>query len=115
MKKIKLDYFQTLFLQKRDQIIQSSTPEAVVPDGGDETDKIQSAIINGLSEAIILRDKNTLKKLNQALKRIEDGTFGTCEDCEEAIGEARLHAIPDANLCIHCMEKQEREAKQYRK
>ena len=55
------------------------------------------------------REKSLLSKLDLALKKIEDGTFGICEICEEPIGKKRLEARPETTLCIKCKEDQERE------
>ena len=53
-----------------------------------------------------------LQKLKLALHRIEDGSFGCCSDCGEAISAIRLKARPTAELCISCKEVQEKEEKQ---
>ena len=50
-----------------------------------------------------------LFQLDLALKKIDDGTFGICEICEEPIGKKRLEARPETTLCIKCKEDQERE------
>ena len=50
-----------------------------------------------------------LTKLDLALKKITDGTFGVCEICDEPIGKKRLEARPETTLCIKCKEDQERE------
>ena len=55
------------------------------------------------------REKSLLSKLDLALKKIEDGSFGVCEVCEEPIGKKRLEARPETTLCIKCKEDQERE------
>jgi DnaK suppressor protein len=55
------------------------------------------------------RDKFLLSKLDLAIKKIDDGTFGACEMCEETIGKKRLEARPETSLCIRCKEDQERE------
>lgn len=47
------------------------------------------------------------KKIFRALKKIEDGTFGECEECGSEISLSRLWARPTAELCIHCKEEQE--------
>ena len=52
--------------------------------------------------------ENVLKAINDALQRIEDGTFGTCGRCEQPIAEERLEAIPYANRCIDCKRLEER-------
>jgi RNA polymerase-binding transcription factor DksA len=43
-----------------------------------------------------------LKRIDAALERIEDGTYGTCLTCGEAISDARLAAVPEAALCRNC-------------
>ncbi len=52
-----------------------------------------------------------LKKLNQALERIESGTFGLCKECDAEVGYERLMARPTADLCINCKEESEMEEK----
>ena len=53
------------------------------------------------------RERKLIKKINDALTRIEDGTFGICEECGENIGVPRLKARPVTKLCINCKSKQE--------
>jgi DnaK suppressor protein len=55
------------------------------------------------------RDRKLIKKINEALDRIEDGTFGVCEDCDEEIGIPRLKARPVTTLCIECKSRREEE------
>lgn len=59
------------------------------------------------------RDKSLLAKLDLALKKIEDGTFGNCESCDEPIGKKRLEARPETSLCIRCKEDQERDERTF--
>ena len=49
-----------------------------------------------------------LQKIDKALKKLDEGVFGICEDCEEPIGIKRLEARPETELCIRCKEDQER-------
>ena len=53
------------------------------------------------------RNKGLVRKIEQALEKIDNGTFGTCEECEEDIPEGRLKARPVTTLCIACKRKQE--------
>jgi len=53
------------------------------------------------------RERKLIKKITQALQRIEDGEFGVCVECGEDIGIARLKARPMTTLCINCKSKQE--------
>ncbi len=49
-----------------------------------------------------------LRRLNDALKRIENGTYGVCEDCDSKIPVKRLEAYPAARFCIACKSKREK-------
>lgn len=51
-------------------------------------------------------DAKILQAIEEALKRIDKGTFGVCRDCGEMIAPARLNAIPWTRVCIVCKEKQ---------
>ncbi len=53
-------------------------------------------------------DRQFLQKIEDALERIEDGEYGICSSCDEAIGLKRLEAVPWARFCIKCQELQER-------
>ena len=53
------------------------------------------------------KDKDKLEALNNALKRIEDGSYGKCIDCKDEISEDRLTAIPYTLRCVNCMAKYE--------
>ncbi len=59
------------------------------------------------------RELNHLKKIDAALAKFEDGTFGECESCGEQIAVARLMARPVAQLCIDCKTAQENEERRY--
>ena len=51
-------------------------------------------------------DAKILQAIEDALQRIDKGTYGVCRDCGEPIAEPRLHAIPWTRVCISCKEKQ---------
>ncbi len=50
---------------------------------------------------------NTLAELNDAIDRIEEGTYGTCTMCGSEINKERLEAIPHARLCLECKSQEE--------
>jgi len=60
------------------------------------------------------RERKLLSKIDEALKRIEDGTYGYCEETQEPIGLRRLEARPIATLSIEAQERHERREKAYR-
>ncbi len=57
------------------------------------------------------RERKLITKIDSALERVEDGTFGLCDECGEGIEFKRLEARPVATLCIECKTKQEEEEK----
>jgi len=59
--------------------------------------------------AMVMRESQELKEVEAALARIADASYGSCFDCGEEIGEARLKAYPAARSCLPCQEKYERE------
>jgi DnaK suppressor protein len=60
------------------------------------------------------RERKLLSKIEEALERIEGGTYGVCEECGEAIGVERLKARPVTTLCIDCKADQEADERQRR-
>jgi RNA polymerase-binding protein DksA len=52
--------------------------------------------------------KEIRDQVERALKRLDDGTYGVCENCHQPIGKMRLQAFPKATLCLACKERQER-------
>lgn len=117
MKKLtkpKLKKIKKLFETKREDIIKSiNDPDIEVDSDGDDIDLVQSAVINEVRERLSMRDRDTLFKLNEALRKIDEGTFGICEECEEVIGEKRLEAVLGCSLCIDCAQMEEKLSKQY--
>jgi DnaK suppressor protein len=55
------------------------------------------------------RERGLLSKINEALDKIDDNTFGECESCGEEIGLKRIQARPMAQLCIDCKSEQEQQ------
>ncbi len=79
----------------------------------DEIDQASSEYAQALAFRLRDREKFLLKKVQKALTRIDDGTFGVCERCEEQISTKRLEARPMTTLCIRCKEEQEKKEKSY--
>jgi DnaK suppressor protein len=70
----------------------------------DELDEIQAASERALAVCNLDRDFNQLRNVRAALRRIEEGSFGTCQECDEDIHPKRLAAVPWAEFCIRCQE-----------
>ena len=57
------------------------------------------------------RDRDKLQAIDDALARLDEGTYGVCESCDADIAEGRLEALPFTRLCVSCQADREREAK----
>ncbi|MBW2185866.1 MAG: RNA polymerase-binding protein DksA [Desulfuromonadales bacterium C00003068] len=75
----------------------------------DPTDRASMESDRNFELRIRDRERRLIGKIRDALLRIDDGTFGECESCEETIGMARLKARPVTTLCIDCKTEQERQ------
>lgn len=78
-------------------------------DRSDEVDLANADVSN--AHRLRFRNRETFykKKLQEAIKRIESGTYGRCEECDSQIGFKRLEARPTAELCIICKEESEKD------
>jgi len=74
----------------------------------DQMDEIQSATERDLAIRNVDRDSNLLRDVKDALRRVHDGSFGACMECESAISPKRLAAVPWAARCIQCQDAAER-------
>jgi DnaK suppressor protein len=116
LNKKELKKFQELLEDKRKAVLERARQMLAVEnmaldtnDLPDEMDLASSEYLQSFELRLRGREKSLLTKLDLALKKIEDGTFGVCELCEEPIGKKRLEARPETTLCIKCKEDQERE------
>src|SRR5579885_3232879 len=82
----------TLINQKRE--LQTKSYNNDIDIDGDETDEIQGKLIAIVNSKLSLRDKEKLQSIENALKKIEDKTFGICEECGDLIAEKRLEINP---------------------
>jgi DnaK suppressor protein len=74
----------------------------------DQLEEIQAASQRALTVCNLDREFNQLRDARAALRRIEDGSFGTCQECDEDIHPKRLAAVPWATFCIRCQEAVDR-------
>jgi DnaK suppressor protein len=70
----------------------------------DQLEEIQMASQRALAVCNLDREFNQLRKARAALRRIQEGSFGTCQECDEDIHPKRLAAVPWASYCIRCQE-----------
>lgn len=114
MNKPQLKKFKQLLEEKREEILkkaqQTLTEDMTLDqdDLPDEMDLASSEYLQSFTFRLRGREKVFLSKIQKALDRIEDGTFGLCEECGTEITPKRLEARPETTLCIRCKEDQER-------
>jgi len=110
MNKNELEEFKRILLERKEQIsknIQESKNEIGELKSSDASDEADFATISSdsaIEEAISKKQEKELEEIEYALKKIEDGTYGICEMCEEPIGIERLKVKPQARYCIVCRE-----------
>ena len=75
----------------------------------DQMDEIQHASERDLAMRNVDRESRLLHEVKEALRRIHDGSFGTCMECESAISPKRLAAVPWASRCIQCQDATDRD------
>ncbi len=79
----------------------------------DDMDFATSQSDQGMILRLRGREKTLLKKIDGALKRLEAGEFGICDECGDEIAMKRLEARPVTSLCIECKTEQERRERLY--
>ena len=104
-----LQKYKEILLQKRKEILALPDRSTVVAESlrtGDWVD--HSSQENHLHVNLALKQTATklLRAIDEALQRVDQGTFGICMDCEEPIAEVRLDAVPWTRVCVDCKEKQ---------
>ena len=119
MTKIQLKKFREMLEEKREEIIkraQQTLDQDMALDTDDlpdEMDLASSEYLQSFTFRLRGREKVFLDKIAKAIAKIDDGTFGQCESCEEPIGKKRLEARPETGLCIRCKEDQERDERTF--
>jgi DnaK suppressor protein len=110
----KLSHYKELLLGKKEQILKNGISNKhedlhIAPeDLADEGDLANSVINQQVTFQLRAKEVQTLKHIDWALQRIEDGQYGRCDDCGDPIAEKRLNYQPWAELCITHAEEQEK-------
>ena len=119
--KKELDEYKKLILKRKDELsdaiehISEDTKKSQKEASGDISgysfhmaDVATDNYDREFSMGIVSSERKQLAELNDALKRIEDGSYGICQDCKDPIPQARLKAVPFARLCVKCQEKRDK-------
>lgn len=112
-----LKYFQDILLERKVQIqrnIEDAAKEIELlkdDEVGDEADHASVSTERMIDQAISSQQSRELQEINFALGKIDNGTYGVCDMCEEDVGIQRLKVKPHAKYCIVCREIIEKSAK----
>ncbi len=117
MKPDKQDYFRALLLSRINELLNGAgkTVAEMTDDNEnfpDPNDRASLESDRNFELRIRDRERKLIAKMQDALKRIDDGTFGLCDSCGGPISEKRLQARPVTTLCIDCKTKEEKMEKQ---
>lgn len=117
-----LVYFKKLILERKEEIV--SEIKHISEDTLKKSQRDAAGDISGyayhmadiatdtydreFSMGIASNERKQVYDIDDALKKIEDGSYGICEDCKNFISKTRLKAIPHARMCLKCQEKREK-------
>ncbi|MGZ9097031.1 MAG: RNA polymerase-binding protein DksA [Micavibrio sp.] len=120
MNPVMAEYFRQKLIRWREELLRESTETIQVTLQGTElqkpdlADRASAETDHALELRTRDRERKLISKINEALLRIEDGTYGYCEETGEPITVARLDARPIATLSIEAQERHERLEKTHR-
>lgn len=112
MTKTELNKFKNTLEAKQAELEQlvSNREGIAIEKSPDALDEVQHAAERELAIRNLDRESNLLRNVRGALRRIQDGSFGTCLHCEEEISPKRLAAVPWTAYCIQCQELADKNA-----
>ena len=111
MTKLELKKFTAILAARANELerLIRNREAAAIETSADALDQIQHAVERELALGTLARESSGLRETRAALRRIDQGSFGNCMDCEEEINLKRLAAVPWAARCIACQERADRE------
>jgi DnaK suppressor protein len=114
MTKKQMEAYRKRLLDKKrdvaDAYLKNKTYGRQTEDEGtqDLADKASSAYTKEFLYSLSNADRDILRRVDEALQRVDKGTFGTCAECGDELNKKRLEAVPWASHCIACQEKIEK-------
>jgi DnaK suppressor protein len=101
-------------IQRRVSLVVEQGREATQGDTNDVADQAVSSYEKEILFTRGTHEHSQMRRIQQALARIEEGDYGSCQRCEQEIGAKRLEALPWTPYCIACQEQLERQAEMER-
>jgi RNA polymerase-binding transcription factor len=87
----------------------SDREEILIENAAEDFDRLQQQMNREVAIRNLDRESKLLKEVNAAMKRVDEGSYGTCLRCDEEIPEKRMKAVPWAAYCVPCQEAIERQ------
>jgi DnaK suppressor protein len=109
MRQKDIQYYQKLLQVNHRELVQTTRnrDEIQVERASDTIDDVQNAALRDLAVNQLSWDAWRLREIEAALVRIDEGSFGICQHCDEEIHPKRLAALPWAALCVRCQEEED--------
>jgi DnaK suppressor protein len=113
MDKKRQEYYKKKLQAKREELLKiiARTEQEGREADDDPTVDLADKAANSYTKEFLFgqtnHDRNTLNLVDEALKRLREGTYGSCAVCEDEVQTKRLEAVPWARHCISCQEKKE--------
>jgi DnaK suppressor protein len=109
MTKTEVDRFRAVLTTTVSELVRTRNRDGIaVERSADQLDEIQAASQCSLAVCRLDREFNQLRDARAALRRIQEGNFAICQECEEEIHPKRLAAVPSATFCLRCQEAADR-------
>ena len=111
MTKTELKKYKKILESKQSELnnVLRNRDAIAIEKSADALDEVQHAAERELAIRNLDRESNLLRLVKLAIRRIDDGSYGTCLHCEEDINPKRLYAVPWTPYCISCQEMADRE------
>lgn len=115
MRKERLAYFRKKLIEKQRQLVEEVGKSALYAKGQEDDsikdlgDQATTAYTREFLFELGNGDRRLLKEVTEALQKLDEGAYGSCERCSEPIVEKRLEALPFARYCINCQRAVEEE------
>jgi DnaK suppressor protein len=107
MSELNLDEIKDRLIAERENLLNKLKENDLSIDDSETPDPVDLAVRNYSKNVMLAVSENDSRQIiliNEALERIEDDEYGTCQNCEKEINPKRLDAIPWARYCLNCQE-----------
>ncbi len=111
MNEINIEEIKEKLIAEREILIEKLKGNDLSVDDSETPDPVDLAVRNYSKNVMLAVSENESRQLfliNEALERISDEEYGTCQNCEQEINPKRLNAVPWARYCLSCQELQEK-------